>query len=506
VPQAKDLTVITSLTDDDLIVGWNNPGGAGDAAVITALNAKSYFGGSGGSYVTGLTAGDVGTYASANLTALQAALDAAEAAGGGRVVLPPGIYQFSGTANIGTRVTYAGTGWGSIHKLANGASTTGSPVPVLAAKGNSNYIGVEDLYIDGNKANQTDTNYVSNGIDFYTRGTTEGSGAPVYDGGLWCNNVMVYACKGVGFYVRGTTTTMRLTRCYSYHNDAQGFWTKTDQIASDCVAANNGYDGFYCYSGTSVLWTGLKAFGNGQRGSANRADFKIEYSNTVMLADCQAEDFSEAGFWITASNHVTLMGCHAYRGGGMGSPDSLCAGFRIEDDGGGNVCHDLTIIGDVLGGGTGGVPWAMSSRELGVDCYFHINSETMTSGVWNHFSGGTSNVRAIFDNYEAPLSNDQTGSNYTLVLTDLGKLAGITMSNASANTVTIPAHGSVPFPANTTFAVVQLGAGQTTITPDSGITVNSAVGLKLRARYSVAWVRKIGFPSNTWVAWGDLVP
>ena len=95
--------------------------------------------------------------------------------------------------------------------------------------------------------------------------------------------------------------------------------------------------------------------------------------------------------------------------------------------------------------------------------------------------------------------NSQVAS-YTLVLTDDGRL--INMTVASANTLTIPPNSSVAFPIGTQILINQSGAGQTTITAGSGVTVNATPGLKLRVQNSLATCIKIA--TDTWVAGGDL--
>jgi hypothetical protein len=76
----------------------------------------------------------------------------------------------------------------------------------------------------------------------------------------------------------------------------------------------------------------------------------------------------------------------------------------------------------------------------------------------------------------------QTGTTYTLVAGDVGEY--VTLSNASAITLTVPA--SV-FSAGDTVNLVQLGAGQVTVAAGAGMTVNSEGGkLKLKAQYAVA--------------------
>ena len=97
--------------------------------------------------------------------------------------------------------------------------------------------------------------------------------------------------------------------------------------------------------------------------------------------------------------------------------------------------------------------------------------------------------------------NAQTGASYTTVLTDDGKL--ITVSNAGANTLTIPPNSSVAYGIGTQINIAQLGAGQTTITAGAGVTLNSAgTKLKLAAQYAVATCVKTD--TNTWFVVGNL--
>ncbi len=96
--------------------------------------------------------------------------------------------------------------------------------------------------------------------------------------------------------------------------------------------------------------------------------------------------------------------------------------------------------------------------------------------------------------------NAQTGTSYTLVLTDHTKL--ITLSNASAITLTVPPNSSVAFAIGSVIDLAQIGAGQVTVAQGSGVTVNSTPGLKIRAQYSGATLRKTG--TDTWLLFGDL--
>ena len=95
--------------------------------------------------------------------------------------------------------------------------------------------------------------------------------------------------------------------------------------------------------------------------------------------------------------------------------------------------------------------------------------------------------------------NARTAS-YTLVLADDGKM--IEMGVGSANTLTVPPNSSVAFPTGTTIAVLQTGAGQTTLTAGAGVTINGTPGLKLRTQWSSATITKRG--TDSWIAIGDL--
>lgn len=94
-----------------------------------------------------------------------------------------------------------------------------------------------------------------------------------------------------------------------------------------------------------------------------------------------------------------------------------------------------------------------------------------------------------------------SSTNYITALGDTGKI--VEMSNAGANTFTVPLNSTSAFPVGSQIVVIQTGAGQTTITPTGGVTINGSPGLKLRAQWSSATLIKRA--TDTWVAVGDLV-
>lgn len=96
----------------------------------------------------------------------------------------------------------------------------------------------------------------------------------------------------------------------------------------------------------------------------------------------------------------------------------------------------------------------------------------------------------------ARLTNSNTSASYTLALTDQSRI--VDCNNASAQTVTVPPNSSVAFPTGTRLIIRQYGAGQVTVSPGSGVTLNSMNtslvtpgqygGLMLHKRATDEWI------------------
>jgi hypothetical protein len=101
----------------------------------------------------------------------------------------------------------------------------------------------------------------------------------------------------------------------------------------------------------------------------------------------------------------------------------------------------------------------------------------------------------------ALITNAQTGTTYTFVLTDANNTV-VELSNTSAITATVPPNSSVPYPVGSQIQLLQTNTGQVTIVGGSGVTVNASPGLKIRAQWSFATLIKRG--TDTWVLVGDV--
>jgi hypothetical protein len=100
--------------------------------------------------------------------------------------------------------------------------------------------------------------------------------------------------------------------------------------------------------------------------------------------------------------------------------------------------------------------------------------------------------------------NAQSGTTYTTVLADNGKL--VTLTNGSSIALTIPLNSSVAYPVGAQLNLARLGSGAVTIAGAVGVTVIStgatAATPELRAQYSTATAVQTSI--DNWLVMGDI--
>jgi len=171
---------------------------------------------------------------------------------------------------------------------------------------------------------------------------------------------------------------------------------------------------------------------------------------------------------------------------------------------GGTGLATITSHGIMVGAGTGNVvPLAEAS-----DGQLPIGSTgnapvlaALTAGTGISITNAAGSI-TVTNSSTGDLSiNAQTGTTYTTVLSDAGKL--VTCDNAAAITLTIPPNSSVAYSTGTQILIEQKGAGTVTITPGSGVTIRSRGSLlALNGQYAVAALIKTA--TDEWIASGDL--
>lgn len=158
----------------------------------------------------------------------------------------------------------------------------------------------------------------------------------------------------------------------------------------------------------------------------------------------------------------------------------------------GSTSGSTTVQASAVAGTTTLTLPAATDTLIARDTTDTLTNKTLTSPVIN--------TPTINDARQNITLNAQTGTTYTLALTDNGRL--VTLSNASAITVTVPTNASVAFATGAIINLQQIGAGQVTVAAASGVTITSTPGLKLRAQYSAASLIKTG--TDSWTLIGDL--
>lgn len=144
--------------------------------------------------------------------------------------------------------------------------------------------------------------------------------------------------------------------------------------------------------------------------------------------------------------------------------------------------------------------WTSANPTLALG-EFGMETDTMLYKIGDGTTAWNSQSYAELSGTDKFTINEQTGTAYTLVGSDAGKL--IKMTNAAANTLTVPPSSSVNFDIGVTINVVQYGAGQTTLTAGSGVTIysyNSALGIT--GQYGQAVLTKCD--TDLWIAAGLL--
>lgn len=123
-----------------------------------------------------------------------------------------------------------------------------------------------------------------------------------------------------------------------------------------------------------------------------------------------------------------------------------------------------------------------------------------SANTWELLSKNVVASRSVGSSaYDGITLNAQTGTTYTLALSDAHKL--VTLNNASGITLTVPTNGSVAFAIGDQVNIMQLGAGQVTVSSSATIRSQGSK-TKLNGQYSLATLVKIA--SDEWVLVGNV--
>lgn len=209
--------------------------------------------------------GATGDGSTDDTTAIQAALTACSANGGGTVYAPPGTYIIADSVTVESNTTLLGAGQGTIFKRAANKDGTGDMNLIKTAVSATNVV-FQDFAIDGNGSNQTHgTGSNANQVGLRFRAGTTDSKAI---------RVTVYNNLNSGIYM-DTCTSCEVSHCYAYDQIGNPAYPPTgapgdgiavhygsDLILSDNVCYDNNNDGIVISECSRLKVTGNVCYGN----------------------------------------------------------------------------------------------------------------------------------------------------------------------------------------------------------------------------------------------------
>ena len=256
--------------------------------------------------------------------------------------------------------------------------------------------------------------------------------------------------------------------------------------------------------------------------------FRVSNTGSIFIPEKAAADADTAGqgqFWVKNTTPCELWytddaGSDIQLGTGPTVQASLTA-HEASNTEHGISAFGATLVDDAsaaaarttLGVDAAGTDNSVDVTLAGTPDYITISSQVITrnlidlttdvSGDLPVAEGGTgaSDAATARGNLGAAAQaltiNNQTGTSYTLVLSD-GDSRFVRCNNAAAITLTVPPNSSVAFAVGTSIPIRQIGAGAITLTPGSGVTLNAPAGGTLVTDGAGAQVQIVKVATNEW--------
>lgn len=224
-----------------------------------------------------------------DLAAVQAAVDAANAVGGGIVIMPSGTGRFQGALNLYPGIHLKGQGKGATtwSTLDTSGALTGS-YAIKFSGGSDDYITIEGFELVGHGEGQT-------------------SGYGIYDG------------SGVNSFIKLRDLYVR-----QFPQDGVRLLDPILSLIDDCWIRDNGRDGLSIELGTTMHIRSCYFTGN------NRAGLYLKDHTSTVIDNC-AFEYNTLGFWVQGGGNITLNSPYGELGmRGDGGTLGIVAFYRIQ--------------------------------------------------------------------------------------------------------------------------------------------------------------------------------
>ena len=286
----------------------------------------------------------------------------------------------------------------------------------------------------------------------------DGTGADVRFNSGTAGDYMLWDASEEQLVITGTNGAVAL-------NVADGNATFADDVTITGNLTVNGATTTVSTTNT-VVADSLFELNNGASSNANDCGIVIERGSTgdnaIIAWDESADKFTMGTTTATGASTGDL---------------SITAGTLVAD-------LEGDVTGDVTGNASGTAATVTGAAQSAITSVGTLTSLTVSGGL------------------VAPLAiNAQTGTTYTFVLADAGKM--VTSSNGSTQTLTVPPNSSVAYATGTQIIVAALGAGAVTVAAGAGVTLRSKDdALEIGGQYAAASCVKVA--TDEWLVFGAL--
>lgn len=240
-------------------------------------------------------------------TTIQSALDRADPASAvsgarksGKVYLFAGTYTITASIQVRNNTTLAGAGAGTIITIPNSHNTAINALTNYTTGGNGTGIIIQDLKLDGNKANNTTGNMYGlylNGVG--STGTTSTSVLGAKISNIWSNN-----WRNGGIYL-GSTASSTITNVTAQGSSSMGILVSgsSNNIFSNNTLVANGHGFYLNASAANNTFTGNYIAGNGTTGIDLEANTTANTISNNKFIDNGNND-NNAIYLVTSTNNI----------------------------------------------------------------------------------------------------------------------------------------------------------------------------------------------------------
>lgn len=248
--------------------------------------------------------------------AIQRALDAADRAGGGTVIMPKGTFIVKGNGDasegcllIRDNTTLTGAGMGeTIVKLQDNYNQKVTGIIRTESGVVTKNVTVQQLTIDGNMQNNVGE------VDGVFCGVSPGS--PKADENITFQNMEIHSVSRYAFDPHEITKNLVIRNTVAHHNGKDGYVAdfQMDGIFENNIAYANGRHGFNIVTGTvGFVAKNLTAYDNGSNGIVvQRGSDLRDWTRDIQIIGGKYYNNGEEGVLVKISKNVTVTGAEVF--------------------------------------------------------------------------------------------------------------------------------------------------------------------------------------------------